>query len=258
MHHHARHLVQRAAILTAALVACALCARSAAAAEGIYLTWHDCFQGASHTSNLDFACADNFGSNDLYCAFTMPQAANNVLAVEAVVDIQHSSPSLPDWWRLDVGGCRQGNLMASANPAGKTACVDMWQGTGAIAGVQGYIPSEPRGAASQARIKVAASVLPPEAVSVDGTSMYYAVRITLANNNTVGPGSCSGCGQPACLVLNSILVGRIPGSPGGDYFLQIPGAGDANWARWQGGSGADCAAVPVRNRAWGQVKSLYR
>ena len=59
-------------------------------------------------------------------------------------------------------------------------------------------------------------------------------------------------------MLNSIIIGRQDGSPGGNFFLQTPGPGEANWARWQGGGGANCAAVPVRNRAWGQLKGLYR
>jgi hypothetical protein len=61
-----------------------------------------------------------------------------VIAVEIVVDIQHSSATLPDWWRLNVGGCRQGvNIAAAADFPGKTACLDMWQGAAlpAIAGV---------------------------------------------------------------------------------------------------------------------------
>jgi hypothetical protein len=234
----------------------ALAARPAAAAEGLYLTWNDCYQGPTAVSNMAFACSSNIGSNELFCAFTMPQAAANVVAVEIVIDIQHSDAALPDWWRLDA--CRTGEITAFANPGARNACVNMWQGTPAIAGIQGYLPTQPRGAGSQARIKVAASVLPQDAVSVDGTSMYYAARIVISNAKTVGTPSCAGCSQPACLVLNSILVGRVPGSPGGDYFLQTPGVGDSNWARWQGGLGADCAAVPVRNVAWGQVKSLYR
>ena len=133
----------------------------------------------------------------------------------------------------------------------------MWQdaATPAIAEVAGYIPSPPGG--NQARIKVTASVLPEDARAVDGTSMYYAARITLKNNRTVGTPSCAGCEGAACLVLNSIIIGRLAGSTGGNYFLQTPGPNGANWALWQG-SGANCAAVPVRNRAWGQLKGLYR
>jgi hypothetical protein len=59
--------------LAAALVACALAARPAAAAEGLYLTWNDCYQGGTATSDRGFACGSNSGQNELYCAFTMPQ-----------------------------------------------------------------------------------------------------------------------------------------------------------------------------------------
>ncbi len=231
------------------------------AAEGIYLTWNDCYVGPTADSNRNFDCSTSGGQSELFCAFTMPQAADKIVAVEIVVDIQHSATVLPDWWRFDVGGCREGLILdAAADFPGMTACLNMWDGavTPAIAQVQGYIPTEPRGVASQARIKVAASVLPVDAVSVNGTSSYYAARIILKHTKTVGGASCPGCDGAACLVLNSILVGRLPGSSGGDYLLQTPGAGGANWARWQGGAGADCAAVPVRNRAWGQLKGLYR
>lgn len=243
------------------MIAAAAAPASLPAAEGIRLTWNDCYLGQTADSNRDFDCSSNAGQSELFCAFTMPQAADKVVAIEIVVDIQHAAEALPDWWRFDVGGCREGlELSAAADFPGRTACLNMWQGavTPAIAQVQGYIPTEPRGAASQARIKVAASVLPEDAVSVDGTSPYYAARIILRHTKTVGDPSCPGCQGAACLVLNSILIGRLPGSPGGDYLLQVPGALDANWARWQGGAGANCAAVPVRNRAWGQLKGLYR
>jgi hypothetical protein len=235
---------------------------AARAAEGIYMTWDDCFQGPSATSNRAFACNSNSGQSELYVAFTMPQAANNVIAVEIVIDLQHASVALPDWWHLEPNGCRGNELTldAAASFPGRSACTNMWQGAGtpAIAQVADYIPSQPGGAASQSRIKVTASVLPSDARILDATSMYYAARLTLKNTKTVGDMACTGCSDAACLVLNSILVGRLAGSVGGDYFLQTAGAGDANWARWQGGSGANCAAVPVKNRAWGQLKGLYR
>lgn len=247
--------------LAAALIALVLAPAPIGAAEGIFMTWSDCYLGPLAALNRNFDCLSNGGQSELYCAFSMPQSADKVVAVEIVVDIQHSAALLPDWWRFDSGGCREGtNLVAAADFPGRTACLDMWQGavTPAIAMVQGYIPTEPRGAASTARIKVAASVLPADAVTVDGTNSYYAARIIITHAKSTGNPTCAGCDEPACLVLNSILVGRLPGSPGGDYFLQTPGPGDGNWARWQGGGGANCAAVPIRNRAWGQLKGLYR
>lgn len=264
MLNHIRHPAARRLVTTsfaAAMIACALAPTAVPAAEGIYLTWNDCYVGSSQDPNRNFDCASNGGQSELFCVFTMPQSADKIVAVEIVVDIQHAAATLPDWWRFDAGGCREGfNLTAAADFPGKTACLDMWQGavTPAVAQVQGYIPTEPRGASNTARIKVAGIVLPEDAVTVDGTSAYYAARIIISHANSAGAGSCAGCDGGACLVLNSILIGRLPGSPGGDYLLQIPGAGEANWARWQGGGGANCAAVPVRNRAWGQLKGLYR
>jgi hypothetical protein len=244
--------------LAAALVAWALAPRPAHAAEALYLTWTDCYLGATHTSNRDFACLGNLGDNQLFCAFTMPAATDQVEGVDIVVDIQHSSTPLPDWWRMDVGGCRELSLSAAYFP-GPTSCLDMWQGKpSASSGIQGYLPNQPRGLSSQARIKVAGSVLPSEAVSLDGSSMYVAARIVIDNAKSFDVSSCDGCGEPACLVLNSIKIGRDPSAPGGDVLLEVPGAGNANWATWQGGGGADCVAVPVRNRTWGQIKSLYR
>lgn len=253
---HRRALLPAAALLALLLQPCPV-----GAAEGIFMTWNDCYLGGASGSNRTFDCLANGLQSELYCAFTMPQAADKVVAVEIVVDLQHSAVTLPDWWRFDAGGCREDfNLLAAADFPDRTACLDMWQGavTPAIAMVQGYIPTEPRGASNTARIKVAASVLPEDAVTVDGVSSYYAARIVIKHAKSVGDPVCAGCGAGACLVLNSILIGRLPGSPGGDYFLQTPGAGAGNWAYWQGGGGANCAAVPVRNRAWGQLKGLYR
>lgn len=247
--------------VSAALLALVLAPTAVGAGEGIFMTWNDCYLGGSSSFNRTFNCLTNGGESELYCAFTMPQAADKVIAVEIVVDIQHSAATLPDWWHFEAGGCREGlNLLAAADFPDKIACTDMWQGavTPALAMVQGYIPTEPRGAASTARIKVAVSVLPEDAVTVDATSSYYAARIIIKHAKSSGDPSCAGCDAGACLVLNSILIGRLPGAPGGDYVLQIPGGGAGNWAHWQGGGGANCAAVPVRNRAWGQLKGLYR
>lgn len=253
------------ALAVACVLACLLAFPGPARAfEGLYLTWNDCAQGDLATSNKSFACDTDLGVSELYCAFTPPQAVDNVVAVEIVVDLQHSSPALPDWWRLEPGGCRsplgEKTLDAAASFPGRSACVDMWAGANpsAIAELAGYVPGQPGGAANQARIKVTASVLPGQPRTLSTTGMYYAARLILRNTRTVGNGSCPGCSEPACLVLNSVRIGRLPGSPGGDLLLQAPGPAFANWARWQGGEGADCAAVPARARAWGQIKGQYR
>jgi hypothetical protein len=236
--------------------ACTLAATSPAAraAEGLFLTWNDCALAPGAAADLSQACASDIGLQALYCAFRLPAPADSVLGVEIVVDVQHADATVPDWWRFDVAGCRAGSLGAGFDFTSQSACADFLQGhaTGAL----GYYPTEPRGGANQARIRAAASVLPAFGYAqLDASSMYYAARLTITNSNTA---VCAGCAGHACLVLNSVIVKRQPGTAGGDMVLGEPGPGNANWATWQGGTGANCASVPARSVTWGQLKGLYR
>lgn len=226
---------------------------------GLHLSWDDCRLSQDAVGDFVFDCATENGFEELFCAFGVPLATGaDVLGVIAVIDIQHQTSPLPDWWRLaKVGDCRSGYLSASADFALKPSCVDPWLGQ-AVAEVQGYTVGEPRGGSGQARIKAVAGVIPSLARTLDATSVYYGLKLVIQNTRSTGAGICTGCLQGACLVLNSIEVERIEGAPGGDLVIATPGPNDANWARWQGGVGAECTMVPVRNRTWGSVKSLYR
>ena len=245
-------------------------ARPVGAAEGIFLSWDNC--GAGANANKTFACDTDDGQQVLFCEFTMPQAADSVVAVEIVIDIQHASSTLPDWWRFDEGGCRVGTILSADAEFAGTGCTDMWLGAKndggmVVGGFADYITSQPRGQASQARLRVALAVTTQYAVTLDGTTRYAAARVIIRNDKTAGGSGCPGCVEPACLVLNQVLIGRVAGSedfceqtplPQSDFCLVTPGAVNANWATWQGGAGANCAAVPVRKRTWGEIKSLYR
>jgi hypothetical protein len=233
-------------------------APAARAAEGLYLTWNECELGPGASHDRVSPCDNNLGEQALYCAFRLPAPADSVLGVEIVVDLQHADPVLPDWWRFGVGACRAGNLRADFDFTAQSGCADFFFGN-AAGGLQGYYVTEPRGGLNQARIKLAASLLPSFGYAeLDSINMYYAGRLTITNAYTVlPPFECPGCTGPACLVFNSMIIHRQPGAVGGDVFLSVPGPGNANWATWQG-TGADCAAVPVRAVTWGRLKSLYR
>jgi hypothetical protein len=236
-----------------ALVLLALPAR-AGAVEGLYLTWGGCALAPSAAHDLAWACDIYPGESDLFCAFGVDAAVDSVLGVEVVVDVQHAAAVLPDWWRFDVGGCRPGELLADFDFTSHTECADLYHGyaTGGLV----YDPGQPYGGANQARIRANASVLPGFGyATLDPANMYYAARLVIRHTSTT---LCTGCSQPACLVLNSILLKRQPGAIGGDVMVATPGPGDANWVTWQGGAGANCASVPVRAVTWGRIKGLYR
>ena len=250
--------------LAAFAAALALGTAVAQAGEGLYLRWNDCVNGAG-LSSLNFGCGTNTGDERLYCALTLPVPLDEVLGIEAVVDLQAAATTLPDWWHLEpanIGlglpaGCRYGNLFASQDFTGETSCTDLWLNRGAAI-IQGYTPGDPRGGSAQARIKAVATLPAPFVASLDATHMYYGLKIVIQNVNTTGFGSCTGCISHVCLVLNSIWVKRTLGAAGGDQLLVTPGAVGSNWATWQGPSNLDCSAVPVRRATWGQIKSLYR
>ena len=229
-------------------------AQSSIAADLLTLTWDQC--GAAGTPTKTFDCDDNTPTHQLYLAFSLGQALDDVVGIEAVVDIQHSAEVMPDWWRLGVGGCRQGELDANgAAPVGE--CADFWLGEATDHGIQGYTVGQPRGAPNQARIKVALALLPGSARSLNANDVYFAARILLGTDRTTSTGACEGCSGAACLVLNSIILRRLPGAPGGDRFIQTASSA-GNLAVWQPGGGALCGTVPVRRNTWGQIKAIYR
>ena len=232
----------------------------ASAAEAVYLSWFDCIApGSAWQPDQTFGCGDNTTSFELLCAFTLPYATGpDVIGVEVVVDVQHSKPTLPPWWMMAASGqCRSGALVASTDFTDNPGCADPWQGT-ASAEIQAYDAGEPRGQPNQIRIKAVAGVPASSARTLDASTRYNALKLVIRSVLSAPPGECSGCSDPACLVLNSILVRRIAGSPGGDIQLTLPGGANQNRATWQGGVGVDCGLVPARRSTWGEIKSLYR
>jgi hypothetical protein len=239
------------------LAIAALAPTHARADSSLFLTWDECVNSVIATSNNLFACDTELGFEELYGAFTMPQATGvDVLGLIAVIDVQHSSPILPNWWRMAASGdCRSGTLSAGANFTANSGCVDPWHGN-AVADVQRFTVGEPRSGAGQARIISVCGVIPSLAVALDATSTYYGIKLVINNALTTGATACSGCAGSACLVLNSIEIQRT--SSVQNILLQTPGSGNRNWARWHGAPDSDCALVPVRAITWGRVKSIYR
>jgi hypothetical protein len=244
----------RCGVALAALAAlAALVPASALGDAAIYLTWNDCALGAEAASDFAFPCDTDDGFEELFCAFAVPATTTDVLGIIAVVDLQTAAATVPDWWRLAAaGGCRSGYLSTSGDFTQNASCVDPWLGQ-AAAEVQAYDVGEPH-TASQARIKVVCGVTPDLARTLEPTGVYYGVKLVIRNTLSTGAGACVGCGDGACLVLNSIDVVRATDS----IILKTPAPGNLNWARWHGGAGADCMLVPVRSLTWGGVKSLYR
>lgn len=239
-----------------------VCGTTTASASGFNIFWNDCgsLGGGLGVTNKSFACNTNVGTSLLVGSFEPPTTIGNVIGGSATIDLQFATAgSIPAWWQLAAGGCRDGGLHLDLGASAQT-CLDAWQG--AATGSVSYLPNF-GGSASRARINASWWIPEALAVQVSPGNEYFAFKLVLDHTNTVG--SCSGCEVPVCVVLNSVWLYQAPGA--GDYPICAPL--NADFATWQGGvvgcpgesappPPSDCLATPAVRHSWGLMKSLYR
>lgn len=235
-----RRLLSAAALL-------ALLASAAHAQGGINLYWNSC-QGAPART---FACNTNSGNSFVFGSFVAPYGVTAMSANEIVIDVLSSNVAIPQWWELkNAGACRPNALSVSFDATTDVSgnCADYWQGQ-AVGGIGAYQVLSP----FKRRI-IAVGAVPPSAVGpLEAGTEYFSFRIAINHSASTGSGSCAGCLEPVCLVLNSIKLTQPVGV--GDFLLYTPAVN--NCVSWQGGL-PQCCFVPTRSRTWGSVKALYR
>jgi hypothetical protein len=227
-----------------------------AAGGGLSIAWQDCRPPlGGGFNNQASGCASDIQEYPLFPSFSLPASIDSVYSMELVVDIIVAGTEgdpLPPWWQM-APGCRPNGWAADA--ASSLSCSDAWGGLG-TGSFQGWITGTPGWSTRHARLLVASGVLPQDAVTLLANDVYTACRILLRTTNTT---SCNdGCSTPACMVFNSLLVRRLHTPTDEEILISGPEAGGSDRAVWQGGTGADCQAVPTRRATWGAVKALYR
>ncbi|MEQ1833846.1 MAG: hypothetical protein ABL977_12390 [Candidatus Eisenbacteria bacterium] len=204
--------------------------------------------------NQNFSCGISINDLPLFPALRLEAAVDSVLSAEVVIDVEVATDPLPTWWHMEPGGCHSTPPGWVASLATSSTCTDPWAGAGS-ASVQGWLVGTPGASTRHARLLVAVGGLPGTLATLDAGVGYSLCRIALRSDNSL---TCEGCSVPACLVFNSVLVRRLPGSTPESLVFSTPEAAGRNMIVWQGGTGADCQAVPARRSTWGAVKALYR
>jgi hypothetical protein len=227
-----------------------------ASASGLSITWQDCRPPlGGGFNNQAFGCVSDIQEFPLFPTFSLAASMDSVYSMELVIDLYiagNEGDPLPAWW-LMAPGCRPNGW--AADGAASPSCTDPWGGLG-TGSFQGWITSMPGWSTRHARLLVAVATLPQDAVTLLGNASYTACRVLLRTTNTT---TCTdGCSTPACLVFNSLLVRQLHTPTDQTTLVSGPEIGGSDRAVWQGGAGADCAAVPVRRTTWGAVKALYR
>jgi hypothetical protein len=231
-----------------------------ASAAGFNLGWNDCPAGASYSLVSTFACDTNAGTHTMVGSFVAPTGVELMSANEVVIDMQTGLPTVASWWTFGTGQCRTTASVAGSFDftAGPFSCYDYWQG-GAIGAISWSFPSQ--FTANRSRIK-GVFALPagdPRITSIPEGTHVYSFKAILNHSKSTGLGSCPGCGDEACLVINTIRLNQPP--PRNTITLSNPAA--VGHVVWQGWSTTDptqqCPSVtPAKSHTWGSIKALYR
>jgi hypothetical protein len=170
------------------------------------------------------------------------------------VDFTSVAPALPDWWKHGTGLCRGSAALAVSFDFTTSTfnCSDTWQGQA----VGGYLYEAGFSVPNRARLLIQCAVPLDAPIAVDDASEYYAYRISITRSKSSGTGSCAGCAEQMCVVLNEMQLFQ-PDELGNNPKISTPK--DRNYVTWQSASVPGCPlSTPTRNSSWGQVKSLYR
>jgi len=241
--------MKKSLILTGAMLALSA---SFAAAEGINLSFNDC--GLNGTRFATFNCLSNTGTPfTAIGSFIPPPAIAEFLGINAQVDVT-TAAALPDWWKHGATSCRSTSGMSVSFDftSGPFSCTDFFSGQAA----GGFLYEAGFATPNRARIRLTCAVPFDNRGPVDENLEYYAFKLNLQRAKSTGTGSCAGCEQQACIVLNEIQLFQPP-EAGNDPI--ITSAAEANHVTWQSSTVPGCPeSTPARNSSWGQVKSLYR
>ena len=236
---------------------------SCAAATSLNLGWmgtDPCPSQPGSLRDLTDLCNDNAGNHVLVGSVVAPAGLTQVTGEEAWLNLIVDAPTVPDFWHLELGGCRDGSLYVEAVFTGfaTTACRNYW-GTAAQGGynwTSNWTPDQTYSPNRATLQMVYARAFDSAGPMTEGME-YYVFRAFLDDAHVVddGSGVCAGCSLPACFVWTRLRLTQPVGV--GDVDIRDPIVG---YVTWQGGSpNIPCpAATPARRSTWGQVKTLYR
>lgn len=224
-----------------------------ASAQGINLAWNDC--GLNGASTASSTCSVNSGVPfTMVASFIPPSGVNELLGISSQVDITSNTPSLPDWWKHGTTSCRttSGLSVSFDFTGGPFSCIDFWVGQAA----GGFSYDIGFGAPNRARLRVQGAVPFDNRGPIDANTEYYAYKVNVQRSKSTGTGSCAGCSEPMCIVLNNVQLFQPPDAAN-DPDITNPAS--SNFVTWQSAVVPGCPlSTPTRNSSWGAVKSLYR
>jgi hypothetical protein len=239
----------------------------ARAQTGMNLAWNNCITEGNCSADKAYACDGSQNGTPLKLVFSFfpPVDLPEFVGLMATIDVRTPSEPLPDWWRLTSGECREGNLSFpgpwSGIGTGTTgACQTAWANATIGGGYQWYSNSDGDSTvAGMGRLRLALARDADYPVALSANQQYVGGVVALDTFGDIdsGSGLCSGCTQPACIVLVQIELDQMVGAPGGDVHL-ITTPETRQYVTWQGGLVGGCQISMPQRTLWGSIRSIYR
>jgi hypothetical protein len=235
---------------------------SLAMAQGVGLyIGADCNAAASQS--VTNTCLTNSGTAiATFGTCIVPAVTKSAFVGEiSIIDVQTTLAQIPDWWRADACRGTGFSLTTDGSIGGTTCAATMWDTAAPagnnITGLNGTsgVP------ANRERLNLGAVLLPTAVYDYvgDGTTEIAVFKFSVLKAKSVGAGSCGGCAQGACIVLNEIQMQGQNDQTEADYVRMTTPIAGHNYIAYNSGAPAPCPGVtPTLNRTWGQVKALYR
>ena len=217
---------------------------------GYQLSWSHCSQAQADLVRFD-TCDGSDDYPATIWASAVPRGSYfDFIGASATFDIHVASESMPAFWEVINGGCRDAGVgWGTIGGSSTVACANPYSGAGQGGGMILELvgPNQLRLRGDWAR---------DQPGRIIGWRPNRMVAVLIQQGPTEV--SCAGCEAPACVELSSLLIWDMR-ELGGDALP--PRAGGAAFVSWQGGgvAGAICpGATQATSRSWGAVKSLYR
>ena len=216
------------------------------------------------SDNIAYECDGSRNGQPFKCVVSVipPVSVTQFVGIEAIIDIylgsgpsEHPIGPLPDFWRLGVGECRDGNLIMPMTTigVGGTSCVNTWSGASTGGGYQ-YTSYPDHG---RMHLTFARS----NSVSLTGGQQYVGMVFAFdtVGDTEIGYGECPGCCSSVAIVANQVNLYQVAGTPPQDIFYLT--SGERPWVTWQSTNfphQPGCVPSPTRRTTWGSIKATYR
>jgi len=246
------------------LLLCAALALVAApaSASGLLMAWNACSGMALATSSQVFDCDPaNEAVHSLYGTFFLDAATPGVVAMDGIIDLSFNGQSnVPAFWHYEGGGCNSTGLglidgrpaatICSTANAATTLCAA--GGTACDGVITAYGVNY--GGPNRARLLFTLARASTDPASLAATTKYFAFEFDFY---MIKAGDCAGCATPTSLAWNQAVLYNTA-AVGGEGTAAVLSSTDPGSSPSVCSNAPICDNVPVKNKTWGQLKSLYR